>query len=137
MFGIIPADLVGRDRDPEKDNDFAICNVTHDFGKTVGWQFLAGRDFSKRFATDSAGLVINETAAKYMGLKNPVGEVIKHEEIPESWNIIGVIKDMVMQSPYEPVKQTFYFLDFKYEAASRIKYQIKTRGGSKHGLSEN
>src|SRR4030095_5057793 len=59
-----------RGRDPKKDNDFALCNVTHDFGKTVGWQFLAGRDFSKEFGTDSAGLIINETAAKYMGLKN-------------------------------------------------------------------
>ncbi len=114
-----------RGRDPEKDNDFAISNVTHDFGKTVGWQFLAGRDFSRELASDSAGLVINETAAKYMGLKNPVGEVIKHEEMPESWNIIGVIKDMVMESPYEPVKQMFYFLDFKYEAASRINIKLK------------
>ncbi len=112
-------------RDPEKDNDFAICIVTHDFGKTVGWQFLAGRDFSKEFATDSAGLIINETAAKYMGLKNPIGEVVKDDETQETWKIIGVIKDMIMQSPYEPVKQTYYFVDFKYEAASRINIKLK------------
>ncbi len=115
-------------RDPQKDNDFAICNVTHDFGKTVGWQFIDGRDFSKSFASDSAGVVLNETAAKYMGLQNPVGEQIIDDDGEEPfnrWRIIGVIKDMLMQSPYDPVKQTFYFLDYKYEAASRINIRLK------------
>lgn len=112
-------------RNPEKDNDFAICNVTHDFGKTVGWQFLAGRDFSKDFAPDSATLIINETAAKYMNLKNPIGELIRDDETQQTWKIVGVIKDMIMQSPYEPVKQTYYFLDFKHEAASRINIKLK------------
>jgi len=123
-------------RDPKKDNDFAICNVTHDFGKTVGWQFLAGRDYSKDFATDSASLVINETAAKYMRLKNPVGEVVKHEDLQGNWTIIGVIKDMVMQSPYEPVKQTLYFLDFKYDAASRINIKLKPGVSAQNALAK-
>ena len=57
--------------------------------------------------------------------------------MPESWNIIGVIKDMVMESPYEPVKQMFYFLDFKYEAASRINIKLKPGVSSKHGLSKH
>ena len=117
-----------RGKDPEKDNDFAICNVTHDFGKTVGWQFIAGRDFSKDFATDSAGLIITETAAKYMRLKNPVGEQVVDDDGHgpfNSWRIIGVIKDMVMQSPYEPVKPTFFFLDYNYTAASQITFKLK------------
>ncbi|MEO6720376.1 MAG: ABC transporter permease [Ferruginibacter sp.] len=114
--------------DPQRDNDFAVCNVTHDFGKTVGWQFTAGRDFSKDFAFDSSALIITETAAKYMGLKSPVGTTVKHSngrDPEQSWKIIGVIKDMVMQSPYEPVKQTFFFLDYKYEASSQITIKIK------------
>ena len=45
-------------------------------GKTVGWQFIAGRDFSRAFISDSSGVVINEAAAKYMELKHPVGETI-------------------------------------------------------------
>ena len=93
---------------PELVDDFAVVGITSDFGKTVGWQFLDGRDFSKTFATDSAGIVLNESAAKFMGLKNPVGENVKFWGADHK--IIGVIKDMVMDSPYEPVKQTvFYF----------------------------
>ncbi|WCT10898.1 ABC transporter permease [Mucilaginibacter jinjuensis] len=93
---------------PELVDDFGVVGVTTDFGKTVGWQFTAGRDFSKTFATDSSGIVLNESAVKFMGLKNPVGETVKFWGADHK--VIGVVKDMVMDSPYEPVKQTvFYF----------------------------
>jgi putative ABC transport system permease protein len=112
-------------RDPEKDNDFAVMNVTHDFGKTVGWQFVSGRDFSRDLASDTAALIINETAARYMGMKDPVNEIIGHENSTQKWRIIGVIRDMVMNSPYEPVKQNLFFLDHNYEAASQICIKLK------------
>jgi len=60
----------------------------------------------------------------------------QHEEFPETWIIIGVIKDMVMQSPYEPVKQTFYFLDSKYEAASRLNIKLKPGVVAKNALAK-
>jgi ABC-type lipoprotein release transport system permease subunit len=120
--------------DPLKENNFAICNVTHDFGKTVGWEFIDGRDFSKDFASDSAGIVINETAVTYMGLKNPVGEFIKLGNNKDSWKILGVIKDMVMKSPYEPVKQTIFFLDSKDSAASRINIRMKSSISAREAL---
>jgi len=101
-------------KDPNLDADFATIWVTHDFGKTVGWQFKEGRDLSRDFATDSSSIVINESAVKFMGLKNPVGTVIKRGDDKDAKNftVVGVIKDMLMQSPYENVKQTFYFMDY-------------------------
>jgi putative ABC transport system permease protein len=82
--------------------------VTYDFGKTVGWQFMEGRDFSADFATDSAAIILNETAAKYMGLKNPAGQIVKWNGRP--FRVDGVIKDMITESPYEPVQQTIFIL---------------------------
>lgn len=75
----------------------------------MGWQFTGGRDFSKEFKTDTSSLVINEAAARYMNLKKPVGQSITFRGRPS--RIIGLIKDMIMQSPYEPSKQTIFFLD--------------------------
>jgi putative ABC transport system permease protein len=112
-------------RDPEKDNDFGICNVTHDYGKTVGWQFIEGRDFSRDIASDTAALIVNETAVKYMGLKDPIGAVISHEKFPSKYKIIGVVKDMVMISPYEPMRQTFFFLDYNFNSVSQIQIKLK------------
>ncbi len=87
--------------------DMAVVRVSLDFGKTFGWQIKEGRDFSKEFLSDSSGLIINETAVKFMGLKNPIGKTIKWGG---NYKIIGVVSDMVMQSPYSPVMPTVFSL---------------------------
>src|SRR5206468_1302900 len=51
-------------KDPNKDESFGTLAVTHEHGKTVGWQFIAGRDFSRTFASDSSGVVMNEALPK-------------------------------------------------------------------------
>ena len=104
-------------KDPSQDGDgFNNIWVTHEYGKTVGWQFKEGRDFSRKFSTDTSAIVVNEAAVKFMGLRHPVGTVIRSGSGAEAirLRIVGVIKDMLMESPYEPVKQTFYFLNQGY-----------------------
>ncbi len=108
-----------------REYSFAVTNVSYGFGKMVGWQFIAGRDFSKAFATDTTKVIINETAAKDMGFKNPIGQFIKIAGGTQSRQIVGVIKDMVMGSPYEPEKRAIFFLDAKYNTASQIDIKIK------------
>jgi putative ABC transport system permease protein len=95
-------------KDPNMHDDFVNIAVAHDYGKTMGWEFVQGRDFSKDHATDSSALVLNEAAVKYMGLENPIDEEIVWQE--KKYHVIGVMMDMVMASPYEPVKQTIFRL---------------------------
>jgi putative ABC transport system permease protein len=100
-------------KDPNLQADFGTLGVTYEYGKTINWQFVDGRDFSRDFPTDSTGFIINEAAAKLMGMKNPVGEKIKWDTDffdGENFRIIGVVKDMVMKSPFEPIKPTIFFL---------------------------
>ena len=87
--------------------DFGVVRVSPDFGKTIGWQIKEGRDFSKEFLSDSLGLIVNEAAIKFMSMKDPVGQTIKWSG---NYKIIGVVKDMVMTSPYEPVMPTVFTL---------------------------
>ncbi len=115
-------------RNPDKDKSFGTLAVTHEHGKTVGWQFIAGRDFSRSFVTDSSGVVINETAAKYMELQNPVGETITWkwgDSKPIPYTILGVINDMVMASPYEPVEPTMFFIKPLNGGVSCINIRVK------------
>jgi putative ABC transport system permease protein len=93
-------------KDPGMADDFGIVSVTPEYGKTVGWQFVAGRDFSRQFLTDSNSIILNEAAVEYMGLKKPVGETVRMNN--NNYTVIGVVKNMVMNSPYEPVKQTIF-----------------------------
>ena len=101
-------------KDPTMTPTFAVFWNTIDYGATVGYQFLAGRDFSRNFPSDSMGMIMNETAVRYMGLKNPIGarvSFVHGTADPQYYHVIGVVKDMVMQSPFAPVKQAIYMLD--------------------------
>ncbi|HEX3934280.1 MAG TPA: ABC transporter permease, partial [Puia sp.] len=104
-------DMLGYDwkgRDPNSTSVIGTLFVSYDFGKTLGWQLKEGRDFSRDFPTDSGAFIINEAAARYMGLLHPVGEFIRWHD--ENHPIVGVIRDMVMKSPYSPVEPTFFTL---------------------------
>jgi ABC-type antimicrobial peptide transport system permease subunit len=85
----------------------------------VGFEFLSGRDFSKDFGNDSASIIINESAARYIGFKNPIGKTIR--QYGKNYTIIGVIRDMIMESPYDPVKPTIYNLDYSIGGILNIK----------------
>ena len=62
---------------PEKfQEEFAHTSVSYEFIKTIDAQILKGRDFSREFPSDSTAVILNETAVKYMGLKNPIGQLI-------------------------------------------------------------
>ncbi|WP_111307286.1 ABC transporter permease [Confluentibacter sediminis] len=101
-------------------DDFAFIMVSPEYAKTLGLAFVEGRDFSIKFPTDSSAVILNKTAVEYMGLKNPIGKLMRdsNEDDPDPpLKIIGVVEDMVMQSPYEPSKQTLYVID-KYQASS-------------------
>jgi putative ABC transport system permease protein len=95
-------------KDPNLSVDFPQNNVSFDYGKTIGWQFNNGRDFSRSFLSDSSAVIINETAVHFMGLKNPVGSIVKY--YGKTFNIIGVARDMVIESPYTQPRPTIYFL---------------------------
>jgi putative ABC transport system permease protein len=95
-------------KDPNLSIDFPRTDVSYDYAKTVGWQFKEGRNFSRDFATDSSALILNEAATRFMGLQNPIGETVKWFGVP--YIVVGVVKDMVMQSPYEQVKPTVFYL---------------------------
>jgi ABC-type antimicrobial peptide transport system permease subunit len=110
---------------------FGTIAVTHEYGKTVGWQFLEGRDFSRDFSTDTSSIVLNESAAKFIGFKNPIGEIIKKDD--KEYKVIGVIKDMVMQSPYEPIQPTIFFLN--YDWANMIFVKLTPQLSASEGLA--
>ena len=95
-------------KDPSKADYFGSIRVTAEYGKTVGWQFTEGRDFAAGNVADSLTVVLNEAAVKYMGFKHPVGQIVRLGQ--RDMTVVGVIKNMVMESPYEPVKQTIFYL---------------------------
>ncbi len=83
--------------------DFVRFSTDSDFIKVMGTELVEGRDIDvNTYATDSNAVLLNEAAVKKMRLKDPVGKVITNDE--EKWTVVGVIKDFIISSPFEPVE---------------------------------
>jgi len=119
-------------KDPNLSIDFKTVRGSYDYGKTVGWQIKEGRDFSKDFATDTSAYILNEAAVQFMGLQNPIGETITSFDKP--FTVIGVIDDMVMDSPYDTPKPTIYSLSDQQGTFTIVKINPTT--GTKDALSK-
>lgn len=127
-------DIIWKGKDPNVVVDFPVNGVTSTFGKTVGWQFIQGRDFSAEFPSDSAGLILNETAVKFMGLKHPVDQTIKFDGHVNK--VIGVIKDMIVESPYAPVRPLVFYMAGTSENANILHVKINPKSDVKEALSQ-
>ncbi len=111
-------------KDPNTLPAFGTINVGDDFGKTIGWHVMEGRDFSKEFATDSSAMILNEAAVRQINMKgNIIGKTIQFND--NNFTVIGVVKDMVMESPYKPVTPTVFF----YSSAQPNVITISIRKG--------
>jgi putative ABC transport system permease protein len=88
--------------------------VDYDFFQTFDMTMLKGRAFSREFPADEGeACVINETAAKRMGVENPLGMTVymAHPAWPESFRrarIIGVVKDFNARTIHTAI-QPFVF----------------------------
>ena len=107
-------------KDPGQVEFFRNVTVSADFGKTVGWTMVQGRDFSKDFSMDSSAMIINEAAAKVIGFKDPVGQQVTFGS--DKYSIIGVANNMITQSPYDPpVPSIFIYKGNKGLMSVRLK----------------
>lgn len=105
---------------PEELIPFKYLSANYDLNEVLNFEMVAGRYYSKDFGNDKDNVVINETAAKTMGLENPVGEIINIWG--QNRQIIGIVKDFHVESFYEEVKPLFINLsDRNYEIMLRIQ----------------
>ena len=100
--------LEWRGKDPGQVVFFRNVNVTPEFGKTIKWEILSGRDFSREYA-DSNSMILSEAAAKVTHIANPVGELMKFGG--KYYTVVGVVKDMLTNSPYERIEPAIFLGD--------------------------
>jgi ABC-type antimicrobial peptide transport system permease subunit len=85
----------------DKKLDFVQMGSDADFVKTIGVKLIEGRDIDVyNYPTDSTAMLLNETAITAMRLKNPIGQIIKNDD-GEAWHVVGVVKDFILESPFE------------------------------------
>jgi ABC-type antimicrobial peptide transport system permease subunit len=117
----------------DKKTDFIIMNTDDGFVKNLGLKIIQGRGIDARsYKTDSFAMMLNETAVKTMRLKDPIGQTVKINDL--SYHIVGVIKDFILESPYQPVAPMliggpdpygFYILNVKLNPAHPVAEDLK------------
>ena len=99
--------LTWKGKDPTAQITFNRSSTNGGLVKTAGFTLVQGRDIDLvNFPSDSSACLINETAAKIMGFKDPIGQRITDD--PNTWHIVGVIKDFILESPFEPIKPIIF-----------------------------
>ncbi len=96
-------------KDPNKEFFSEIDEVDYNFINTLSLKIIEGRNFSEKFPSDlSRAFIINEEAAKEMGIRNPVGTRLKTAD--KDGFIIGVVKDAKFKSLKGPIKPIIFNL---------------------------
>jgi putative ABC transport system permease protein len=111
---------------------FISNQVTHDYGNTIGWKLLQGRDFSRSFSTDTAAIILNTSAIHTMGFTKPLEEVVRVSG--KNYQVIGVVDDIIKFSPYDPVKPSFFTLN--KNAVTVIAIRIAPQAGASTALGK-
>jgi putative ABC transport system permease protein len=119
-------------KDPNLVASFVITDVGYDFAKTMSLKFAEGRDFSENFGTDSTAFILNETAVKKIGYKQPIGKALwwgNHDG-----QIIGVLKDFHFASMHQAIEPLIIRLHESRQSGTML---VRLQAGkTKEGLAD-
>jgi len=115
------------------EQDFSMKGVTTGYMKAVGLRFVEGRDFrTGPRGFDAMTMILNEAALKNMKLKDPIGKTVTW--MGNNFTVIGVVKDVVMESPYEnPFPAMYYLAPY---TMSYVTIKLNPRVGAQEALSK-
>lgn len=99
------SDIMWAGRDPNQHIDYANIEVGTNFLETAGIKLVTGR-YPSQNANMFHEIILNQTAIRAMGLKNPLGTEIK--VFDEQREIVGVAADFNFESLYSQVKPAFF-----------------------------
>ncbi len=93
---------------------FEIIAGDYDFLPLLGINIKSGRNFSREFTTDANALLINESAVKFLGVKDPLGVRLTSPNLQggqDVYEIIGVFQDVYYKSFHEKIEPMLMMLN--------------------------
>jgi ABC-type antimicrobial peptide transport system permease subunit len=127
-------DVSWEGKNPDDHIRFGCPAAYYDLIETFGIEMKEGRTFSRAFNNEGENVILNETAVKVMGLKDPVGKTIK------LWGsnkqIIGVMKDFHFASLHEKVEPFFFRFDPQFLPSIVVKIKAGEEQATLAGLTE-
>ena len=125
------SDFSWEGKDPNTDISMDVVMTEWDYEKTTKLEFIEGRPFSLEHKTDSNAVILNETALRTIGYKDPLGKTMKMGE--QTLTIVGVVKDMLMKDPFKPASPTVIL--FNTDNVGVIFLRLKGQADLKKSLA--
>jgi putative ABC transport system permease protein len=117
-----------------KQHIVAVMAADYDYARTMGIEISQGRYFSRDYPSDTMSVVINETAAKIMGIKDPIGKRIISVGNPDparsTFTIIGIMKDFHYESLHQKIRPLIMLLNRGQTAFLPIRLRTADFSGS-------
>jgi putative ABC transport system permease protein len=115
-------------KQPGETQNLALTAVSDvDYFKTMGIAFASGTNFTGNIGADTLSAIINESAARRLRLKDPLGKTIAWLK-DQPLTIVGVVKDAMIGSPYGAVESALYIYNpgYAYVVTYRIAKGVQT-----------
>jgi putative ABC transport system permease protein len=114
---------------------FEIIQGDYDYLPLLGFKIISGRNFSRDFATDNNAILINESAVKFLGVKDPLGVRLttpNGQGGQDVLEIIGVFQDVYYKSFHEKIEPMMLSLNTdKYNAFTLVRVKGDLMGAVK------
>jgi len=91
--------------------DIKYVAVDHEFVKTYGIPMAAGRDFSRDYATDSTGYLLNVAATKVLGIRTPdemIGRNFAYGGV--KGKVVGIMKDFNFEDMHQSILPVIFVI---------------------------
>ncbi len=125
---LLPGETVSRNpihwqgREPGNSVYMNLNSINYDYFKTLGIDIISGREFTREHPIDNQ-IIMNEEAAKFLNLDDPVGKPIWVSG--NKCTIIGVVKNAHLKSlHYKIVPELFHFSDDRTSNAMNLSGYI-------------
>jgi putative ABC transport system permease protein len=109
-LGIETTGATWEGKTPDRFMNVQIRSVDFDYLRTFRMSLAEGRFFSREMRTDArTGFVLNEAAAKVMGLESPLGKWFSLDD--QKGEIIGVVRDFHHHSVHEAIEPVVFLME--------------------------
>lgn len=114
--------------------------IDEDYLNTMGMTLKNGRSFSAQIASDSSGMIINETAAKMFGLPdNPIDKTLTtgQAENEKRYHIVGVVKDFNFSSLRDNITPLVMTMGHDWRASLSVRLSTDNLPALLHKIEAN
>lgn len=109
----------------ENEIEFSQLLVDYGFVPTMDIKLKYGRNFYENNLSDTLSIIINTTAAKLLGVDNPVESTLKTVS-GDSYLIIGVVNDFYLKSLHSEIPPVAILLKHPNQMLSQVLVRVNT-----------